>query len=69
MPRILKRHALDGLMLLPLCVYLLAFAAVPVLSCVVLSFTEAGSNLFPTWENYRLLMRDSQFLLALRNTL
>jgi ABC-type sugar transport system permease subunit len=46
--RPLKRHTLDGLMLLPLCAYLMAFAAVPVLSCVVMSFTEAGSNLFPT---------------------
>jgi trehalose transport system permease protein len=69
MPRILKRHALDGLMLLPLCLYLLAFAALPVLSCIVLSFTDAGLHLFPSWENYRALFRDSQFLLAFRNTL
>jgi trehalose transport system permease protein len=67
--RILKRHGLDGLMLLPLCLYLLAFAAVPVLSCIMLSFTEAGSHLFPSWENYRVLFRDSLFHLALRNTL
>jgi trehalose transport system permease protein len=69
MPRILKQRALDGLMLLPLCLYLLAFTAIPVLSCIGLSFTEAGSHLFPSWENYRLLLRDSHFLLALRNTL
>ncbi|HSF31256.1 MAG TPA: sugar ABC transporter permease [Candidatus Tectomicrobia bacterium] len=67
--RPLKRHALDGLMLLPLCAYLVAFAAVPVLSCIVLSFTEAGSNLFPTWQNYRALFRDRVFHLALGNTL
>jgi ABC-type sugar transport system permease subunit len=67
--RILKRHGLDGLMLLPLCLYLFAFAAVPVLSCIMLSFTEAGSLLFPSWGNYRALFRDSLFYQALRNTL
>jgi trehalose transport system permease protein len=69
MPRLFKRHALDGLMLLPLCLFLLAFTALPVLSCIVLSFTDAGSQLFPSGDNYRALFRDSQFLLALRNTL
>jgi trehalose transport system permease protein len=34
-----------------------------------MSFTDAASQLFPSWENYRLLYRDSQFLLAVRNTL
>jgi trehalose transport system permease protein len=69
MPRILKRYGLEGLMLLPLCLFLLAFTAMPLLSCVVLSFTEAGSQLFPSGDNYRALFRDRQFLLALRNTL
>jgi trehalose transport system permease protein len=69
MLRILKRYALDGLMLLPLCLFLLTFTALPLLSCVALSFTEAGSQLFPSWDNYRALFRDRQFLLALRNTL
>jgi trehalose transport system permease protein len=69
MPRLLKRHTLDGLMLLPLCLFLLAFTALPVLSCIVFSLTEAGSQLFPSGENYRALFRDSQFPLALRNTL
>ena len=69
MPRILKHHALDGLMLLPLCLFLLAFTALPLISCLVLSFTDAGSQLFPSWDNYRALFRDRQFLLALRNTL
>jgi trehalose transport system permease protein len=69
MARSLKRHALDGLMLLPLCFFLLAFTALPLLSCIVVSFTDAGSQLFPSWDNYRALFRDRQFLLALRNTL
>jgi trehalose transport system permease protein len=69
MPRILKRHALDGLMLLPLFLYLFGFTGLPLLSCVVLSFTDAGSQWFPSWANYRLLFRDSQLSLALRNTL
>jgi trehalose transport system permease protein len=69
MPRILKRHALDGLMLLPLFLYLFGFTGLPLLSCVVLSFTDAGSQGFPAWANYRLLFRDSQLSLALRNTL
>jgi trehalose transport system permease protein len=69
MPRLLKRHALDGLMLLPLCLFLLAFTALPVLSCLVLSFTDAVSQLFPSSDNYRALFRDRQFLMALRNTL
>jgi len=69
MPRILKRHALDGLMLLPLFLYLFGFTGLPLLSCVILSFTDAGSQWFPSWANYRLLFRDSQLSLALRNTL
>jgi ABC-type sugar transport system permease subunit len=69
MPRILKRHALDGLMLLPLFLYLCGFTGLPLLSCVIFSFTEAGSQWFPSWANYRLLFRDSQLSLALRNTL
>jgi trehalose transport system permease protein len=69
MPRILKRHTLDGLMLLPLFLYLFGFTGLPLLSCVVLSFTDAGSQGFPAWANYRLLFRDSQLSLALRNTL
>jgi trehalose transport system permease protein len=69
LPRVLKRHILDGVMLLPLCLYLLAFTALPLLSCIVMSFTEANSQLFPSWENYRLLFSDRQFHLALRNTL
>ena len=69
MPRILKHYALDGLMLAPLCLFLLAFTALPLLSCLVLSFTEAGSQFFPSWDNYHALFRDRQFLLALRNTL
>jgi trehalose transport system permease protein len=69
MPRILKRHALDGLMLLPLFLYLFGFTGLPLLSCVVFSFTDAGSQWFPSWANYRLLFRDSQLSLALRNTL
>lgn len=66
---LLKGHALDALMLLPLCFYLLAFTALPVISCIAMSFTDAGSHLFPSWENYRRLFADSQFHLALRNTL
>ena len=69
MPRILKRHALDGLMLLPLFLFLFGFTGLPLLSCIVLSFTDAGSQWFPSWANYRLLFRDSQLSLALRNTL
>jgi trehalose transport system permease protein len=65
----LKRYAPDGLMLLPLCLFLLAFTALPLFSCVVLSFTESGSQVFPSSDNYRALFRDRQFLLALRNTL
>jgi trehalose transport system permease protein len=69
MPRILKRHALDGVMLIPLCLYLAVFTALPVISCVVMGFTDAASRVFPSWENYRLLFADSLFRLALRNTL
>jgi trehalose transport system permease protein len=69
MPRVLKRHALDGVMLIPLCLYLVAFTALPVISCVMMGFTDAASRAFPSWENYRLLFADSLFRLALRNTL
>jgi trehalose transport system permease protein len=72
MSRLLKRHALETVMLLPLCLYLVVFTAWPIVSCIIMSFTgaaESGMQLFPSWENYRLLWRDGQFHLALRNTL
>jgi trehalose transport system permease protein len=69
MPRVMKRHALDGVMLIPLCLYLVVFTALPVISCVMMGFTDAASRAFPSWENYRLLFADSLFRLALRNTL
>jgi trehalose transport system permease protein len=69
MGRFLKRHTLDGLLLLPLLIYLVALTGLPLLSCLVLSFTEGEAGLFPSLANYRLLLQDSQFALALRNTL
>jgi trehalose transport system permease protein len=69
MGQFLKRHALDGLLLLPLLIYLCVLTGLPLLSCLMLSFTEGDSGLFPTLANYRLLVQDSQFALALRNTL
>ena len=69
MGRFLKRHTLDGLLLLPLLIYLVALTGLPLLSCLVLSFTEGEAGLFPSLANYRLLLQDSQFALSLRNTL
>jgi ABC-type sugar transport system permease subunit len=69
MNRFLKRHALDGLLLLPLFAYLFVLTGLPLLPCLVLSFTEGEAGPFPTLANYRLLLRDSQLILALRNTL
>ena len=69
MRRFLKRHAFDGLLLLPLFSYLFVLTGLPLLSCLMLSFTEGEVGLFPTLANYRLVLRDNQFLLALRNTL
>jgi trehalose transport system permease protein len=69
MRRFLKRHALESLLLLPLVGYLFILTGLPLLSCLVLGFTEGDAGLFPSLANYRLLLRDSQFLLALRNTL
>jgi trehalose transport system permease protein len=69
MGQFLKHHTLDGLLLFPLLIYLCVLTALPLLSCLMLSFTEGDSGLFPTLANYRLLLQDSQFALALRNTL
>jgi len=69
MPQKLKHHTLTGLMVLPLFLYLLAFAAVPLFSCVVLSLTDGASNAFPSLDNYRVLFRDDQFGQAFQNTL
>ena len=69
MPRLLQRYTLHGLMLLPLCVYLLVFTGLPLLSCVVVSFTDAASHAFPSWNNYLALVSLGQFSPALRNTL
>jgi ABC-type sugar transport system permease subunit len=56
MGQFLKRHALDGLLLLPLLIYLCVLTGLPLLSCLMLSFTEGDSGLFPTLANYRLLL-------------
>jgi ABC-type sugar transport system permease subunit len=69
MRHFLKRHALDVLLLLPLLGYLFALTGQPLLSCVVMSLTEGEAGPFPTLANYRLLLQDSQFIQALRNTL
>ena len=69
MPRILKRYALHGLMVVPLFLYLIAFTGLPVLSCVVLSLTDEATYGFPSWNNYRSLFSVGQFSLAFRNTL
>ena len=55
MGRFLKRHALDGLLLLPLLSYLCVLTGLPLLSCLMLSVTEGEVGLFPTLANYRLL--------------
>src|SRR5918996_6134879 len=69
MVRFLKRHGVNGLLMLPLFAYLLAFTGLPLLTCIVMSFTDDVAHLFPSWANYRLLLQDGQFNLALRNTL
>jgi ABC-type sugar transport system permease subunit len=69
MSQFLKRHALSGLLLLPLLAYLGVFTGLPLLSCLVLSFTAGETGGFPTLTNYRLLLQESQFALAFRNTL
>jgi trehalose transport system permease protein len=69
MLRFMKRHTLDGLMLLPLFLYLAAFTGVPLLSCLVMGFTDSLSQDFPSAANYRLLFQDNQFTRALHNTL
>jgi trehalose transport system permease protein len=68
MSRFLKRHTLEGLLLLPLVAYLFVFTGLPLLSCLALSFTEGESGGFPTLANYRLLRQNSQFAVAVRNT-
>lgn len=69
MPHFLRRSGLHILMVLPLFLYLLAFTGIPVLACVVLSFTDGASQVFPTWHNYQALFNLGLFAQALRNTL
>ena len=69
MSQFLKRHALSALLLFPLLAYLSVFTGLPLLSCLVLGFTAGESGVFPTLSNYRLLLQESQFTLAFRNTL
>jgi len=47
----------------------LVFTGLPLLSCVVVSFTDAASHAFPSWNNYLALVSLGQFSPALRNTL
>jgi ABC-type sugar transport system permease subunit len=44
MSRFPKRHALDGLLLFPLFSYLFVLTGLPLLSCIVLSFTEGEAR-------------------------
>jgi len=69
MRRFFQRYTLHGVMVLPLFLYLLAFTGLPLLSCLMLSFTDAVSRVFPSWNNYLALFRLGQFRVALWNTL
>jgi trehalose transport system permease protein len=57
------------LLVLPLFLYLLVFTALPLLSCVLLSFTDAASHTLLSWDNYLALFSSGQFGQAFRNTL
>lgn len=62
-----RRHWLEALLLLPLTAYILGFTLLPVMRSIGYGFTtEAGRF---SLQNYRQLFANSQFLLALRNTL
>jgi trehalose transport system permease protein len=69
MGRFAKRRGVEAALLLPLFLYLLAFTGVPLASCVVMGLTDGSSQQFPSLANYRLLFREGQAGLALRNTL
>lgn len=69
MPRLMRRSSLQVLMVLPLFLYLFACTGIPLLACVVLSFTDGTSYIFPTWSHYRTLFSLDEFAQALRNTL
>ena len=49
MSRFLKRHALDGLLLFPLFGYLFVLTGLPLLSCLMLSFTEGEAGTLRPW--------------------
>lgn len=63
----LRRHGLEGMLLLPLVAYIFGFTLLPVLRSIAYGFTtESGAF---TLDNYRQLFANGQFHAALRNTL
>jgi multiple sugar transport system permease protein len=68
-----KQHHVSYLMLLPFFALFFVFTILPILSAVVLSFTDFNMLQWPNWvgwENYRYLMiGDDVFWIAFRNTL
>lgn len=62
-----RRRGFELLLLLPLAAYVFGFTLLPVLRSIVFGFTTAAGKF--TLENYRVLFANSQFLVAVKNTL
>jgi trehalose transport system permease protein len=64
----LRAHGLACGLALPLCAYLLALTAAPILETVRLSLTDPAGGRFPSVAQYRALFAADLFRAALRNT-
>jgi trehalose transport system permease protein len=64
-----RRYWLEGLMLLPLTLYILLLTFVPVLQAIGMSFTDRYSGAFPTLSNYQYIVGRPDFGEAFLNTI
>lgn len=72
MTGLLKRllfHRIAIVMLLPLCLYILGFTILPILSCLTLSLYSKTGGSFPVWDHYLHIFGQSDFISALFNTI
>ena len=74
-PELRRRETISGyLFLLPSLVFFLGFVVIPMVMCIITSFTDATMNsnqpdVFIGLANYKELWQDPIFLKALRNTI
>lgn len=66
--RLVRRHWLSVVMILPLAIYIFGLTLIPVLDSIRLSFIDRFTGVFPSLSNYRFIINEPTFGDAVKNT-